>query len=199
MLSLSPRSDTFRFVLPKDFLPAPVQEKYAKIIAKNAGVIQTPIDYLNESIQGVSFPGIQDIVMQQQQHSSNTIIRTANPRRINVEPKVDINYVTPGNPLDKIDKTFKISFRKNQGLYNYFMLYESIFYRICKPELYPADKLLTVDILGEKGNVVSQILYKDCFIDGIEGLDFSYNKVERDVSTFDITIKFNNIDFEILE
>lgn len=197
MLSLSPRTDQFRFMLPKDFLPTPVQEKYAELLAKNAGVIQTPIDYLNESIQGVSFPGIQDIVMQQQQHSSNSIIRTKN--RINVEPKVDINYITPSNPLDKIDRSFKITFRKNQGLYNYFMIYESIFYRMCKPELYPADKLLTVDILGEKGQIVSQILYKDCFLEGIEGMEFNYNKVERDMSTFDVTVRFNNIDFEFLE
>ena len=49
MLSLSPRMDLFKFSLPKNFLPAEVEEKYYKLFQQNAGVITTPIDYLNES------------------------------------------------------------------------------------------------------------------------------------------------------
>ena len=73
MLSLSPRYDLFRFELPKDFLPESVQEKYQKILSKNAGVIVSPIDYLNESIQSVHIPGINDLVVEQTQHESNPI------------------------------------------------------------------------------------------------------------------------------
>ena len=122
MLSLSPRYDLFRFALPKDFLPKEVEEKYRILINKNQAVITTPIDYLNESIQGINFPGISDILVQQQQHSSNEIARKLG--KINVEPKTDITYQTSSNPLDKITKEFKITFRYNQGLYNYFMMYK---------------------------------------------------------------------------
>ena len=73
MLSLSPRYDLFRFSFPKDFIPSELEDKYRKIINKNQSVIVTPIDYLNESIQGVNFPGISDVLMQQQQHSTNEI------------------------------------------------------------------------------------------------------------------------------
>ena len=69
MLSLSPRFDLFRFELPKDFLPDPIIEKYQKILDKNPGVLNTPIDYLNESIQGINFPGISDVVIAQAQHT----------------------------------------------------------------------------------------------------------------------------------
>ena len=75
MLSLTPRYDLFRFSFPKDFLPEAVEEKYSPIINKNPGVLYTPIDYLNESIQGVNFPGISDILIQQTQHGSNSIVR----------------------------------------------------------------------------------------------------------------------------
>ena len=54
MLSLSPRYDLFKFSFPKDFLPEEVLVKYNKVLSKNAGVITNAIDYLNESIQGVS-------------------------------------------------------------------------------------------------------------------------------------------------
>ena len=202
MLSLAPRMDLFRFVLPKDFLPAEVEEKYYKLFQQNAGVITTPIDYLNESIMGGSFPGISDINIIQDQHSSNSIKESNLGKgmgKINVEPKHEIVYTTPDNPLEKIEKEFKVTFRQNQGLYNYFMLYETIFYKICKPHLYPPIDKLYIDILNEEGLSIARIVFADCHIDGIEGLEFDYTKLEREVGSFQVTFKFNNIDFELMD
>lgn len=197
MLSLSPRYDLFKFSLPKDFLPKEVEEKYQKLLNKNQAVLTTPIDYLNESIQGINFPGISDILIQQQQHSSNDIKRGLG--KINVEPKTDITYQTSSNPLDKITKEFKVTFRFNQGLYNYFMLYETIFYQICKPIDRGHIPVLYIELLGESGVITSRILFKDVLIDGIDGLEFNFNKTERDSGTFDVMFKFNNIDFEFID
>lgn len=197
MLSLSPRYDLFKFSFPKDFLPKEVEEKYQKMLNKNQAVITTPIDYLNESIQGINFPGISDILIQQQQHSSNDIKRGLG--KINVEPKTDITYQTTSNPLDKITKEFKVTFRFNQGLYNYFMLYETIFHQVCKPIERGHIPVLYIELLGESGVITSRILFKDVLIDGIDGLEFNFNKTERDSGTFDVTFKFNNIDFEFID
>lgn len=197
MLSLSPRYDLFKFSFPKDFLPKEVEEKYQKLLNKNQAVITTPIDYLNESIQGINFPGISDILVQQSQHSFNDIKRGLG--RINVEPKTDITYQTPSNPLDKITKEFKVTFRFNQGLYNYFMLYETIFHQVCKPIERGHIPVLYIELLGESGVITSRILFKDVLIDGIDGLEFNFNKTERDSGTFDVTFKFNNIDFEFID
>lgn len=196
-LSLSPRYDLFRFALPKDFLPIEVEEKYLNIIKENSNVLTTPIDYLNESIQGINFPGISDIIVQQIQHGSNSNKRTLG--KLNVEPKVDVAYQTPMNPLDKIEHTFKITFRMNQGLYNYFMLYETIFYQICKPLNKGHQPVYYIELLNETGEVTSRIIFKDVLIDGIDGLEFNFNKVDRDAGTFDVSFKFNNIDFEFVE
>lgn len=203
MLSLSPRMDLFKFTLPKDFLPSEVEEKYYKLFQQNPGVITTPIDYLNESIIGVSFPGVSDINIIQDQHGSNSIKSSNNGGKglgkMNVEPKHEIIYTTPDNPLEKIEKEFKVTFRQNQGLYNYFMLYETIFYKICKPQSYPPIDRLYIDILSENGTIISRVLFKDCHIDGIDGLEFEYTKLEREVGSFQVTFKFNNIDFELME
>ena len=119
MLSLSPRYDLFRFHLPKTFLPPEIEAKYTAILNKDAYTMTTAIDYLNESIQGVSMPGINDLTTVQTQHGSNNITRTSN--RLNVEAAHDITYLTVENPLEKIDKEFKVTFRTNNGLLNYFM------------------------------------------------------------------------------
>ena len=193
MLSLSPRYDLFRFSFPKDFIPPHIEEKYSNIINKTPGVITTPIDYLNESIQGINIPGISDILIQQQQHSFNSIQRMSN--KINTEPKREAVYRSTANPLEKIGQEFKITFRMNQGLYNYFMLYEITMLQMIKPGEVDQQPILTLEILNEDGEVAAQVYYKGVLIDGIEGMDFNYNKIERDAGTFDVTFKFNNIDF----
>lgn len=196
MLSLSPRYDLFRFQFPRDFLPTEISEKYTKILNREPGVLVTAIDYLNESIKGTNLPGISDINVAQQQHSTNIVEKTK--LRLNVEPKTDIIHTATSNPLDKINKEFRVTFRMNQGLYNYFMMYETIFHYICKPMLRESEPVLYIELLDEDGVVRSRIKYIDCHIDGIDGLDFTFNKTERDSGEFDVTFKFNNIDFEML-
>lgn len=196
MLSLSPRYDLFKFELPKTFLPKEVSEKYQKILNRNAGVITTPIDYLNESIQGINIPGISELITEQQQHSHNSIQGMG---KINVEPGRQNSYKGTGNPLDKINKEITLTFRFNQGFYNYFMLYETIFWKYCKPSNYPNEDVLYVELMDENGRIISRIKFFDCVIDGIDGLEFTYSKVERDAGTFNITFKFNNIDFVFID
>lgn len=194
MISLSPRYDLFRIALPKSFLPQEIIEKYSKIIQRDPNVFTTPIDYLNESIQGVTIPGLSELTIEQTQHSNNSIERIKN--KINVEPSLQIVYKSADNPLAKLEREFSITFRKNQGLYNYFMLYETAFYQFCKPLDKSIDRTIYVELLGEKGEVISFVLFKDCYIDGMEGLEFGYNKTERDSGTFSVRFKFNNIDFD---
>ena len=200
MLSLSPRYDLFKIAIPKTMIPDEVQEKYQKLINKNPGVITTTIDYLNESIKAVNIPGISDILINQTQHSTNSIVRSDNGKlkKFNVEPSTDITYQTPANPLSKINREFKITFRLNQGLYNYFLMYETIFHQLCKPLNKGHEEVIILEILSEEGVIISRIKFFDVLIDGIEGLDFDYSKLDRDSGTFDVTFKFNNIDFDFV-
>ncbi len=204
MISLSPRYDLFRIALPKSFLPVEILDKYTKILERDPNVFSTPIDYLNESIQGVSIPGMNSLTMEQTQHSSNSIIRSGAQEgrplgRINVEPSLSINYKEAANPLDKIEREFKITFKRNQGLYNYFMLYETAFWQFLKPLDKSLDRTIYVELLDEYGAVTSYVLFKDCLIDGMDGLEFGYNKAERDADTFQVSFKFNNIDFDYID
>ena len=196
MLSLSPRYDLFKFEFPKTFLPEDVNEKYQKILNQNAGVLSTPIDYLNESIQGINIPGISDLTIDQIQHSSNSINGLG---KINVEPSRNNTYKSTGNPLDKINKEITITFRFNQGFYNYFMLYETIFWKYCKPTNLPNEDVLYIELMNETGKVISRIKFFECVIDGLDGLEFTYSKIERDSGTFNLTFKYNNIDFAFID
>ena len=204
MLSLSPRADLFVFRFPKDFLPAEIEQKYTKILSTNKSVISNPIDYLNESIQSVSLPGISDLLVEQEQiseHPENHAKQKGlNGARINVEPvRKNVSY-SPQNILSQIGVEFIVTFRKNQGLYNYFMMYETIFYKVLKEynNVTKQDDLFYIDILDESGKIIARIQLFQPRIDGIDGMEFSYNKLERQTETFDVKFRFNNIDFDMI-
>lgn len=200
MLSLSPRYDLFRFAFPKDFLPESIQNKYLPVINQIPSVITTPIDYLNESIQSFTMPGVSDVLIQQSQHGFNRIERSGkNLGRINIEPKHDITYIMSNNILDNITAEFSISFRMNQGLYNYFMIYEYILMQTSKTENIAPYPTLFLEILNETGKVIGKIYFYDVLINGIDGLEFNFSKVEREADSFNVTFKYNNINFEFLE
>ena len=200
MLSLSPRYDLIKFHLPKTFLPTEIEEKYTKYLNTDAYTLSSAIEYLNESIQGVTMPGISGIIINQQQTGTNNIVRNDTSvlpkKRINIEPIHEINHLTTANPLEKIDKEFKVTFRLNQGFLNYFMLYETIFHYACREYRWDPEPVMYIELLNEDGTIISRVKFIDVYIDGIDGLDFNYSKVEREANTFDVTFKFNNIDFE---
>lgn len=197
-LSLSPRYDLIKFNLPKTFLPQEVEEKYTAMLNKDVVPMNTAIDYLNESIQAITIPGISDLTVQQQQHGSNGIqtMDVGNKKRINVEPSHEINYLTTTNPLESIEKEFKVTFRTNQGLINYFMLYETAFHYSCKEFAWECEPVMYVEFMNEDGTVISRLKFIDVFMNGMDGLEFNYTKIDRESNTFDVTFKFNNIDYE---
>lgn len=204
MLSLSPRYDLFKFQFPKDFLPKELDEKYAKLLAKNNSVLVSPIEYLNESIQGVTFPGITELTTEQDQisHNMNFTMRSGSNLaefKQSTEPVHKNTYISPINPLAAISKEFKVTMRQNQGLYNYWMMYEAVFWKVLKTKQPMYDECFTLFIMNEVGEACARVDLYDNYITGIDGLEFNYNKVDRQSDTFDVTFNFNNIDFNLIE
>ena len=197
MLSLSPRLDLFDFEIPKTFIPEEVLNKYAKLIRKhNPSVITDPVKYLNESIIGLSIPSISGLLVSQQQISSNSGLITDS--HFITEPHHENHTLSADNILTKIDNNITITFRLNQGLLNYFMLYETTFYRYCRPQLYSTDETFILYLKDENEKYIAKVMFYQPEIDAIDGLEFSFNKMERGMETFTITVGFNNIDFDFL-
>jgi hypothetical protein len=77
-------------------------------------------------------------------------------------------------------------------------MYETIFHQVCKNLDGEHIPVLYIELLNGEGVRTSRIVFKDVLIDGIDGLEFNYNKVDREAGTFDVTFKFNNLDFEFI-
>ena len=200
MVSLRPRMDMFRFLFPKDYFPKEVLDKYDALLNKNTAVIKTAIDYLNESVAGISFPGCQDLLVEQGQIGRNA--QSPIPGiggKINVEPHYQHTYVSSDNILSKIDQEFKVSLRQNQGFLNYWLMYETMFHRYIKPERYQNDhEVFDLFILNEEGIPTVKVMLYQPQISGIDGLEFGYDKMERQKETFDVSFRFNNLNMDFI-
>lgn len=180
MLSLPPRHDLFRFEFPKDFISDEIAASIKVTLGAVNGPLREPIDYLNESIVGVNIPGISDLMTQQQ-----TTWFSSQPYA-----------VKPSNPLDKITKEFKVTFRLNNGLYNFFMMFNAL---LAKHHTEPRpfrDDYLELCLLNAGGERTLNVRFYNCVIKGVDKLSLSYNKIERQVESFEVTFAFANIDIE---
>lgn len=202
MLGLKGRKDLFRILLPKTFLVPQIEEKYAKILRTRKGFYITPIDFLNETIQGVQVLGFQNATIQQQQSSrgKRPMMDELRKKENNFRyPGTDYNYRSPVPPIALTDRTVNIIFRHTLGYLNYFMLFENFWYIFSRDMKYK-DILheLTVDIFNEYGSIYAQIVLKDPLIDGMDMLDLSYTEPIANSETFKIDIKYSNFDFQFI-
>ena len=63
-------------------------------------------------------------------------------------------------PLEWLDRTINITFRLNQGFYNYFILYETIFNRYCKPNTEHLPQMYMC-VLNSKGEIAVKFTFED--------------------------------------
>jgi hypothetical protein len=100
----------------KTFLTKGVMDKYQSVIDRHSNIIITPIDYLNESIQGFHLPGLSELIIDQQQHGHNghNGIRTReHGKGQGVEPSKAQHYISPANTLSLIENALGIEIIKS--------------------------------------------------------------------------------------
>lgn len=202
MFGLKGRQDAFRLLLPKEFLMPEIEEKYSEILRSKNSFYDTPIDFLNETIQKVQVLGFNDATVPQQQ-SSRGNKPVLDPKRQNQNefmfPSNDYNYRSEVSPIALIDKTLNITFRHTLGYLNYFLLFENFFYQYTRDRNYKElDYRFSVDIYNEKGSIYSRILIDSPFVHSMDMLDFDFTQPIAQSQTFQVAFKYSNFDFQFI-
>ena len=202
MLSLKGRQDGFRLLLPKEFLVPEVEEKYAGILKEKLGYFDSPIDFLNGTIQKVNVLGFQDGTMTQDQP-----VKGAEPTMKQNRIKQNqfqyagsqFNYRSGVPPIQLTDKTFNITFRHTLGYLNYFMLFENFWYQFSRDMNYEdLPQRFTIDLFNELGSIYSRVSLFYPMINSMDMLEFDYTQPVAQSQTFTIEFKYSNFDFEFI-
>ena len=67
MFALRGRQDKFRFMLPDEFIPEEINEKYTKILTSKHSFFKKPIDFVNETIQKIQVLGFNNATVAQEE------------------------------------------------------------------------------------------------------------------------------------
>lgn len=202
MLSLKGRQDNWRLLFDKDFIPDEITEKYTKVLNMRKSFITQPVDFINETIQKVQVLGFSNATFAQQQTTRNTPTRNAD--RIaenNFQGSYDdVQYRAVTSPISIIDKTLNVQFRMSQGYLNYFILFESFFYKYCRDtDNGQLDTHFNIDIYNEFGEIYARIVLCKPVIDAMDMLDLDFTQPVAQSQTFQVTFKYSNIDFQFIE
>lgn len=202
MFALRGRQDKFRFMLPDEFIPEEINEKYTKILTSKHSFFKKPIDFVNETIQKIQVLGFNNATVAQEQPGRG-ISPIREPSRVNqnrfMHMATDYNYRSAGNPVALIDKTFNVTFRHTIGFLNYFILFESFMYQYARDTKYKdLDYTFNIDIMSNKGSIYSKIVLMDPIIDGMDMLDLDYSQPIAASQTFNMIFKYSNFDYQFI-
>lgn len=202
MLSLNSNKDNWQLLFDVNFIPDEIKEKYTKVLSLKKSFITDPVSFVNESIQKIQVLGFSGASFAQQQTTVGTPLRDQNRISENYfqHAASDVNYRSVANPIQIIDKTLNVQFRMDQGFLNYFILFESFFYKYCRDTTYDElDQYFIVNIYNELGEVYCRIKLYHPIIDSMDMLDLDFSNVRPSQETFQVVFKYSNIEFEFIE
>ena len=201
MMELKGRQDRYRLILPDEFVPKEINEKYTKILQKRHSFIYKPIDFVNATVQKVEVLGFNGgVVAQQQGRRGDPLILPSRVTENNfMHSSGDVPYRGPAGPLSLFDKTLNIDFRHVNGYLNYFILFESFFYQYSRDtESYSLPDLIPIEIFNEEGETYARIILYDPVIDGMDMLSLDFTQPVATSQTFRVIFKYSNIDFQFI-
>lgn len=202
MFGLKGRQDGFRLLLPKEFLVPEVEEKYAGILKEKLGYFDSPIDFLNETIQKVNVLGFQDgtIIQDQPVKGAEPTMKQNRIKQNQFQyAGSQFNYRSGVPPIQLTDKTFNITFRHTLGYLNYFMLFENFWYQFSRDMNYEdLPQRFTIDLFNELGSIYSRVSLFYPMINSMDMLEFDYTQPVAQSQTFTIEFKYSNFDFEFI-
>ena len=198
MFTLPSRRDSFKVIIPDEFLLPEIVEKYSPIIQRARGYVCRPIDFINETIQKVQVFGFSNAAFEQNQPTGGRPLRRMDRLEENnrLTGGAVFNYRNVVSPIALTDKTLNIEFRHTLGYLNYLMMMENFIYLYCKDT--PSNRLLThinIDLFNQKGEIYAQLVLMDPVINSMDMLDFDYTQPIAQSGTFKVEFKYSNFDY----
>ncbi len=191
MLSLKSRKDAFRIILPNEFIPKEINEKYTKVLVDSHSFIVKPIDFINESIQSVAVFGFNDMTMNQEQLRYYQNSKSSMPLG-----NANFNYRSFTNPEQLLDKTLTLTFRHTLGYLNYFILMETAFKQYHRDTDYDSlPDAFFLDMLNENGAVYARVKLSNPMIDGMDMLNLTYSSPVAESDTFNVIFKYTDYEY----
>ena len=175
------QNNGFSLKLPKTFVPKEIEEKYYEILQRLPTPYKTALDYLNSTIQSITFPSISMDNVQQTYKYGKEIDRKS-------------SQVFD----DLFDKELTITFKSTDGYLNYWIIYDIICNYIdwSIDSQYLGD--LNISNINYDGYMYAVIVMKQIIFESLSSNEWNFTETTPSLKNFDLTLKYNRISIETI-
>ncbi len=177
---LNARANSFYFVFPKGFFPLDIQDKYFEYIKGQSIPYDTLTQYMNSTIQSVTFPSLQASSVTQTRPLGKTI-----------------TYQSASPIQNMFSQGFNVSFRMAEGFINYFVMLETLLEHLNFKNRDLFVENLPLQVLDNNGNVISTIQFKGVTINSLSELNLNYTQNTPQVTNFTIGFNYNYLTIDL--
>lgn len=157
----------------KGFLYPEIVKKWTPVVRRLKLPFDTLEDYINASVQSISFPAVELQGREQQQGQFSIMYRG-------------------GKELEPIlDKNLTITFKLSEGFISYWILFEQIERFMEYSPTVPFWPPMYVSFLDHHGFELISFTFELIIPTNLSQLDISYSKTMADFSTFTMGLRYN--------
>lgn len=178
-MNLTTLNNQFYFNLPADFIPEKYEERYLKMLGNKRKLYSSVVDYLNSTIQTISYPAIKFPTVANPQNKMRKIIK----------------WKTVGNIYDLFDETITVTFLNVDSNINYIIFQDILMNHYLNVDA-PYDKPIIITVLDQDRNALYHIQYRAVIWTGISDNTFAFNDQIVQNKTFTMTFEYTYIDYE---
>lgn len=172
-------NNQFHFSLPLDFIPSEHEERYLKLLGAKRKLHVSVLDYLNSTIQSITYPAINFPVVN-------------NPQNLK---RKKIKWKTVGNIYDLLDDSITVTFLNVDSNINYIIFQDILMNHYLNVEK-PYDDSLIITTLDRHRNALYHFQFRDVIWTGISDNTFAFNDQHTQIKNFTMTFEYNFIDYE---
>jgi hypothetical protein len=170
---LNSRNTNYIISFPKNFLYPKVQERYASLLKRLPLPYDSVTDYMNASIQSLTFPGVSVENVEQTLH----------------EDKVQWKG---GFRMGKqFDKNFDITFKSYEAYINYWMMFDQFEEFLSYDNENEFLPNLTLSFLDQDGFELVTITYKQITMMSISELELNFSSNSAEFQSFTCGFHYN--------
>ena len=187
---LDSKNNQFVFRFPKGFIYKDIEDKYNFYLKRLPTPFENILDYVNHTIQAVSFPSVNADQVEQwvgrKTYADDTRV-TKNPQIW--RQTVDLDRIVP--------KEFTVSMKTADAYLNYWVLYENFrrYLTITNDEEYLPD--MNLMYLDREGYQILTVDFKQPLFTGISEVEMNYSSTAMEFNTFNLNFKYNWFDINV--
>ena len=178
---LNSRQNGFIFNFPRGYFGTSLEEKYNAYVNRMPIPWDTLKDFMNSTIQQVSFPTFQGI-----DHVEQT--RPGGYKQ---------SYKSATNIQNLIKRDFSVTFKLGEGFINYWIMYEHMvsFLDFSNEEQYLPD--LKLHLLDHEGIIMASVEFQQPIYTSLSEVQLNYSSTTPQFSTFSVGFRCNYVNIKL--